>query len=419
MRLLILSLIFVTLSAAFSMGWLLDNYYDKAYPIDPAEEHQQLISLANAYIALNNSLPQSPLAHNDIPQLLTVSHTAFEDFPLPQELLPSFTAGEPLLLSAEGLFSLHLYSRVNQRVYSFDFSESEHLIDKHQRRLLLTLLFYAGILFLVALWLLPLIQRILLIRKSLRLFGRGDLLQRIPHTKFSYLGDIEFGFNQMAARIESLIEDNRLLSRAVSHDLRTPIARLRFGVDMLFESAVSDTHIRHLEHLNRDLDEMESLVETLLSFAKLDKSTIELALDHYELFENINELITPYSSAKLKVDISALTGAPSIKVDKTYFNMLMNNLIGNAVQHAKTHIRITYTVNTNTLVLMVEDDGEGIPEASRSKVFLPFYRESNLNNGHGMGLAIVAKIAQWHRIDIQLVQSEQLGGLGTHLSIPR
>ncbi|MDB3936472.1 HAMP domain-containing protein, partial [Granulosicoccus sp.] len=102
-------------------------------------------------------------------------------------------------------------------------------------RLLLTFVFYLALVLLVMAWLLPLLRRLTRLTNTAWMFGRGDLSQRVPTRSRSDLHTLESTFNAMASRIENLVEDNRLLSRGVAHDLRTPLARLRFGIDSMVE----------------------------------------------------------------------------------------------------------------------------------------------------------------------------------------
>lgn len=117
-------------------------------------------------------------------------------------------------------------------------------------------------------------KRLLLLRQKANAFGAGDLSVRIPQGAVSYIADIEQEFNRMAQRIESLVYDNKLLSRGLSHDLRTPIARLRFGLDVLEEAELSPAQRKTIAHLNRDLVAMESLVEILLSYSRMGQAKI-------------------------------------------------------------------------------------------------------------------------------------------------
>ena len=141
-------------------------------------------------------------------------------------------------------------------------------------QLLLTLGFYVALLMLVGLWLLPLIRRLRRLARASEAFGQGDLEARVPTRKGSDLHAVECAFNAMAARIGRLIDDNRLLARGVAHDLKTPLARLRFGIDSLEEldtpANAPERHRDHLHRLQADLDAMEGSLDAMLGYARFE-----------------------------------------------------------------------------------------------------------------------------------------------------
>jgi len=168
----------------------------------------------------------------------------------------------------------------------------------------------------------------------------------------------------MADRIQQLVDDNKLLTSAVSHDLRTPLARLRFGVDTLSDTSNPKSTAMYLKRINNDLNEMESLVESLLRYARLD---------------NVIEGVEKQNAL-------------------SYANSLLVIEIG---QDGK-HIAINFS-----------DDGPGIPVELRGRVVKPFERGSvsaETKAGFGLGLAVAARIAERHHGSLVIGESTQLGG---------
>ncbi|WP_016954685.1 ATP-binding protein [Catenovulum agarivorans] len=409
MRTFTLSLITVTLCAAIGLGYLLDYSYLKIQ-----RQQQQDIQL-NQQQSFLFALAKQLTTASQVQAPLTLSLTSVSDFALPAELTTHIQTGEPLFLQSSQQMSLHWLDTNNpQQIMSLSYQlPAEQLIPAQTTdyRLWFTLFFYAGIALLVMLWSAPLIRRLFVIQAALNKFGSGELSQRIPNSHFSYIKQIEIGYNQMAQRIQTLLDDNKLLSRAVSHDLRTPIARLRFGIDWLEEKFEDDADAQqHINRLSRDLDEMSNLVETLLQFARLEQQTIALKLQSYRVKQQLHNLLQVssehYPDKNIQLDIN---DNASIQVDHNYFNMLLNNLITNACRYSKQQIIVCFKQNKQSWQLSINDDGKGIAADIRDKVLLPFYREKN-SQGYGMGLAIVARIAKWHNLDLRLDESE-LGGL--------
>jgi signal transduction histidine kinase len=419
---LTVSLLLVVVLAVIGLGWAIDQWYNiqRAPSEDPSinnyrelgRELVNLIALTGASDATLGVWAERSSAH--------VQLTPFIDFPVPQHLQASFEQGQPLLLESGNGLSLHYYLPLQETVASFNFPAKMHTTNDSDLRWLLTLLFYFGVIVIVLMWLYPLLSRLDLLRRSARTFGAGDLSIRIPQNTISYISDIEQEFNRMAQKIENLIADNRLLSRGLSHDLRTPLARLRFGLDVMEEESSTDKQIKTLAHLNRDLHAMESLLETLLEFARLEQANIVIKPRTINLQTHVLELVDNFYKDSVTVDIHATNVDAIILADVEYLNMLIHNLLQNAERHGHGKILVTLNANERIVNLSVEDDGPGIPTAERENVLKPFYRANATANtqGHGMGLAIVDRIAQWHKAELALGESEKLGGLKLSVFFP-
>lgn len=288
-------------------------------------------------------------------------------------------------------------------------------------RLVLTLAFYVALVLLTLTWLLPLLRRLATLATAARALGDGDLAQRVKARSAGEIRDVEVAFNEMAARIENLVEDNRLLSRAVSHDLKTPLARLRFGIDTLAEhSDISPAQRRHLTRIESDIDAMERLVEVLLDYARFDARLSRLPRTRFELSEAVGSSVERCLPAdRLTVDWRPAEKAALIKGHAAQFAMLTDNLLENACQHAFSEIRVSIEVEQGVARLHVEDDGPGIALADRERLVQPFQRGAVAvtppggrarQGGHGLGLAIVARLAAWHRGELSIDTSAALGG---------
>jgi signal transduction histidine kinase len=282
--------------------------------------------------------------------------------------------------------------------------------------LLLTLLFYTGVVTAILLWLYPLVTRLLSLRNTAQAFGRGDLRSRVTTSRFSYIGAIETEFNHMADRIQTLIADNKLLGQAVSHNLKTPLARLRFGLDALAESGDEATREKYTQRISRDLGEMESLVETLLQYAKLDEAHVQLQRQRVELNAFVAQLLGDFDVAEQSIEFRGSGADLFVTTDPGYLSLQLNNLMSNALVYARKRIRVSVVAAPAIAGIVVEDDGPGIPAQEWEAVFEPFRRGSNAGpGGHGMGLAIVARIARWLDCKVTIGRSAELGGTSVSL----
>ncbi|MDO8342353.1 MAG: ATP-binding protein [Cellvibrio sp.] len=424
MQRLTLSLLLVVISAVIGLGWGIDRWYSARFAAaeDPAFSAYKTLGTALALALdqqpgdLKSGLANIPLQ----PQL-----TSAENFPLPDDVKKQFIAGEPLLLESGDQLTLHFYLSSHQQILSLTLPEELHQDAQHSLRWLLTLLFYGGVILVVLVWLYPLLRRLSLLRKTAQAFGAGDLHLRIAPDAGSYIHSIELEFNRMAQRIEQLIADNKLLSRGLSHDLRTPLARLRFGLDVLQEEQLTTAQQQNLAHLNRDLTAMEALVEALLNYARLEQAVISFKPQALILADYIAHLHEDFYAGQVELRVDAEAMPVRVEVDPEYIAMLIHNLLQNALRYSteekkRSCVLLSLEWQAQGLVLAVEDNGPGIPAAEREKVLKPFYRSENGSSyrGHGLGLAIVVRIAEWHRASLILEESKGLGGLRASICLP-
>lgn len=216
-------------------------------------------------------------------------------------------------------------------------------------------------------------------------------------------------FVQMRQRIERQIEQRTTMLTGISHDLRTVLTRFRLQLALL--SGKIDTG-----PLNQDVDDMQSMLEGYLAFARGEAEEDTGVFDLAEFFEKTRE-DAELHKRKLK---TKLKGPPEVHVRPGAFRRLLANLISNAFRHGK-QVSISAVHGDGRLVVSVDDDGPGIPLEKREEVFRPFVRLDEARNqdasGTGLGLAIARDIARSHGGDITFEDSP-LGGARVVVSVP-
>jgi len=243
-------------------------------------------------------------------------------------------------------------------------------------------------------------------------FGKGRI------EKFTPTGAVEVraagtAFLEMRNRIERQSQSRTMMLSGISHDLRTPLTRLQLGLSMIDDSEA--------QHLMRDVDDMQRLLDGFLEFARSD------ALDEPELtdpFELLSEATRDAIRAGQNVsDTSKIPHKEKILLRRHAIRRALDNLIGNATRYG-TRAIVQTSITDRAVVFSVEDDGPGIPADQRADAVRPFVRldpsrNQNRGSGVGLGLAIVSDIARSHGGVLRLGDSDSLGGLKAELVLAR
>ncbi|MCU0832319.1 MAG: ATP-binding protein [Rhizobiaceae bacterium] len=255
------------------------------------------------------------------------------------------------------------------------------------------------------------IRPIQALARAAEAFGRGQK----PAEDFRPRGADEVrragnAFLRMRERIERQIEQRTQMLTGVSHDLRTVLTRFRLQLE--FASTEEDR-----EALRKDVDEMQSMLEGYLAFARGDVAEEPSIVSLPVFFSRFED----EARMRGKSFVVLTADAGDVHVKPNGFSRLMANLISNALRHAD---RVTLAVrrNARSVVFVIDDNGPGIPPDKREDVFRPFFRldeARNLNeSGTGLGLAIARDLARGHGGEITLDDSPQ-GGLRVIVSLPQ
>lgn len=427
MKPLILSLVVAVIATTIGAGWAISLFHSKLYDnsseVDRSLFAYQQLGQSVASTLDNFDHQADFIEHWQEQSRIDINLIDLVDFPLPTNMADDFKDGKPLLLESDGEMSMHIYMRSSDQVMAMVLPVQNANAGQSWLNILLTLLFYFVVIVVLLAWLYPLIKRLISLQRTTKKLGRGDLSSRIEPSPFSYIGEIESEFNRMAAQIQNLVDDNQLLSRAVSHNLKTPITRLRMGVDVLEEETDRSAMDSYIVRINRDLDEMQSLVETLLQYSSLDEFNLNLQTKNIDLNQYIPKLVDAIDAPGVLISTRLPGHSLVLSTDPRYLSMQINNLLSNAVQYADSQVLVTVEAindagQSSKIVITVEDDGDGIPEAERGNVIKPFWRgeHSGSARGHGMGLAIVSRIADWLKAELLIARSSSLGGASIELS---
>ncbi len=257
--------------------------------------------------------------------------------------------------------------------------------------------------------------------------ANGNLATRVPDAGTDSVGQLARAFNGMAVHLQRLLAVQREMVSAVAHELRTPVARLRFGLEMTAEAQNAQARDKYLQGMDADIDDLDRLVDEMLVYTRLERGSPALNFQNIDLGTLVDQVIVEL--APLRTDIRIECGVrvtlgddSQVEAEPHYLRRALINLVSNAMRHAETRVLVSFALDAERASLSVDDDGPGVPEADWEKVFTPFLRlddsRTRASGGHGLGLSIVRRIAYWHGGRAQISRSE-LGGACFSLAWPR
>ena len=243
--------------------------------------------------------------------------------------------------------------------------------------------------------------------------GAGNLEHRIPEAGNGELRDLAQAFNAMAERLARLLHSKEQLLLDVSHELRSPITRLKVQLEFL-----DDADAR--ESLRSDAAEMEAMVTTLLESARLRHAAAALNLKTVNMGDLIRSLISDFKDRLPGVALGPLVGEP-VKADPEKMRIVLRNLLDNGLKHTPENgpvVSIAMAQRPDRLEIVVQDRGEGIPASALPHLFEPFYRpdvsRSRKTGGYGLGPSLCKAIIDAHGGSIDLVSTP---GAGTQVTV--
>ena len=243
--------------------------------------------------------------------------------------------------------------------------------------------------------------------------GKGDFSSKLEEEGSSEVIEVTRAFNQMSRGIAALENDRRLLMAGVSHDLRTPLTRIRLATEMMNDE---DDYLR--EGIIYDIEDMNGIIDQFIEYLRHHK-TDKLAC------EDINALVTEVVNCELKQQrVITFKGNPSVglvPLSSVAIKRVITNMIENALRYSDGDIEVLSYFNSNKkyVVMAVNDNGPGIPESELESVFEPFKQGDTArgSEGSGLGLAIIKRIIDMHDGKVKL-ENRPEGGLSAQIYLP-
>ena len=248
---------------------------------------------------------------------------------------------------------------------------------------------------------------ILNLSKAAEKFGKGDFVSGIRPSGASEIRKAAYEFDRMAKRIDRHLKQRSEMLSGISHDLRTPLTRLKLQLAMLDQKNIS-------AKMSKDINEMENMLNSYLQFAKSQVQEESVGTNINKLFE---EIMSENNNKNLYFNSSSEV---VLVARKKSLKRCFNNIIENGLNYA-TNVHINITKTTNRINILIDDDGPGIPINQYKNVFRPFFRlddSRNLNqSGVGLGMSIAEDIVRSHGGNIELAENKNKG-LQVKISLP-
>lgn len=244
-----------------------------------------------------------------------------------------------------------------------------------------------------------------------REIGRGDNPGQLKEKGLEEMVTVTRAFNHMARNVQQLEEDRTLLLAGVSHDLRTPLTRIRLATEFMGE-AEAETK----EGIIRDTEDMDQIITQFISFVRDGR-------DERAQKGNLNDLVEDcvltnrINNEDIEFELGEL---PQVSFKPLAMKRLVTNLLQNGLKYAGAPLMVTTGIYGNKIRISIFDQGDGIDDAEMERLFQPFARGNTARSGggSGLGLAIVRRIAEMHRGTVSLINRPE-GGLEARFEMPR
>lgn len=276
-----------------------------------------------------------------------------------------------------------------------------------------------GLIFAVVLlfWIRPVWRDLNNISTTAHILGDGQFERRNPPAESALFMPLSLMINNMANRIQQLVCTHRELSSGISHELRTPLARLRFAVDMLPDEHDQEKQANLWHMVSNDLDELDHLIDTSLTYARWER---EAVVPHFSqvkvaqwLCEEVDALRVLAPHLQIQCDLVDLPKTLIGDIDRRTVPYAVRNLLRNAFKYANKRVVVHGRYENGRVSVYVDDDGVGISEEDRERIFSAFTRLDRSRDrdtgGYGLGLAITRRAIHLHNGEVR-AESSPLGG---------
>ena len=310
-----------------------------------------------------------------------------------------------------GRYHGHSFVEVNRDngIFIFEFAKPFDSQDRTDGLFLLLLVLIVAILGIAFLTIRRVLRPVKWLNEGVQEVSRGNLKHRVPLKKNDELRDLAEAFNDMTDRIRKMLQAKEQLLLDVSHEMRSPLTRMKVAIEFLPEG-------KSKESIKADLKEMENMISEILDTARTHHLHGQLKRQKLNLVDLIHEVVPAFETQAPGVEIGDMPAVIQADLDAEQIKVVLNNVLDNAVKYSRPDsqpVRIQFQRQGPYAIIRIEDDGIGIPEAELPFIFEPFYRvdksRSKHTGGYGLGLSLCKTIMEAHGAKISVDSTPEKG----------
>lgn len=260
-------------------------------------------------------------------------------------------------------------------------------------------------------------QRLESLQKGVERLGAGDLRARVDASGKDEAAYLAQRFNRAADLIEALVQSQKSLLANASHELRSPLARIRMGLELMDTAPSAGLKAE----LARNIAELDALVDEILLASRLETQTADALEPHRELVDVLALAVEESARVKVELDWQGQASDAQLKGDARLLRRLIRNLLENGQRHGEKDVSLMICVNSENVLIEVADRGPGVPAGEFERIFEPFYKSSQASERHGgvgLGLSLVRSIARQHGGSVKCLARDG-GGARFLVTLPK
>lgn len=417
--------LFISLYLAITLGLVLINWSGEllweSFGESNTPASSQIEQSVSDMLKVYQNIYQSFLLTSDYRQAQTKLIKLLDDQPLPytieplinyafyQEQLDTLNANEPIFMYVSET-KAEIYIPLGEQLILAmgPIPIAEAPLGQSVLVIVIKLFAYGLLALLILAWSYPVWRDLNTLKGYTQAIANGKLEIKNELKPHSIVFPLGLAFENMTRRIRELLDFQKQMMQAVSHDIRTPLARLKFSLAIDSESQMSK------DNMLTDISEIEQLVEEMLTYGRLETAQPDLTIEQVNMYELTYNLIEKLNRNELGNKVKILLNCPESlnwECDGYLIERALQNLLTNAQRYANSTIQLNLQAHNGKLSISIIDDGCGIPEDQMERIFTPFARIDSSRNkksgGFGLGLAIVNKIVQWHQGQITVMNNSE------------